>query len=351
MKNSREKICSSGSEYLKIRRYVMNILWKNNNELEPIPSLNELMVKFNVSRPTACKAVRELIREGYLIAKRGHGTFINPAKSVKNSGQFGKRHLPIIGILIGDGLHVHFEIFFSFLMAELLKNLAVLPACVHLLNFGGVTPGAAFSEIVNEKLDGLCWIQPPECFLPTIIKLRDNGLKVVTGATAGDSNAVDVAMDSLQRDMAICRLLHQEGRRNIVYLQQCRESEAQEAELREIFTGNLPDRKIFFFSADDSAFEKLEKLLKSGERIDAIINPFMPYPDLKSLLEKLQIDTMHDCRIVQSSMNLYGEPEPRGIIYDIPFAAFAGAIAERFKAGNSSLECSMIPYDIRKMIT
>lgn len=350
MKNSPEKICSSGSEYLKIRRYVMNILWKNNNELEPIPSLNELMAKFNVSRPTACKAVRELIREGYLIAKRGHGTFINPAKSVKNSGQFGKLNLPIIGIVIGDGLHVHFEIFFSFLMAELLKNLAVLPACVHLLNLGGVTPATACSEIVNEKLDGLCWVQPPECFLPTITKLRNNGLKVVTGATAGDPNAIDVVMDSRQRDMTIGRLLHQEDRRKIVYLQQNRESEDQEAELRKMFTGNLPDRQIFFFSADDSAFEKLENLLRSGERIDAIINPFMPYPELKNLLEKLQIDTMHDCRIVQSSINLYGEPEPHGIIYDIPFAAFAGAIAERFNAENSSLECARIPYHIRKTI-
>lgn len=347
MKNQKIQSCSSVSEYMKIRRYVMDLLWRADSDMVLIPSLNDLMNKFDVSRPTACKAVRELVEEGYLIAKRGHGTFTNPAKSIKHSGQFGKINLPIIGIIIGDGLHVHIEIFYSHLLAELLKSLAGIPAFVHLLNLGGIATESAYSEIINENLDGLCWIQPPKRFQSIIERLKSHGLKIVTGDTCNGQPDVDVAMDSNHNDTVVGQLLQKESRRKIVYLRQV---SARKSELQKILTDNLPDSKVIVIDANSSVFEKLEKLLRNKESIDAIINPFLPYPELKELLTKLHIDMTHDCRIVQSSLNLYGEPEPQGIIYTPPFESFAAEIARRFKTDNQQRECTYVTYDIRKNI-
>ena len=68
------------SEYMRIRRYVMNLILRADGKAAQIPTIQELSEKFGVSRPTVSKAMKELTSEGYIIGKRGIGTFTNPAK-------------------------------------------------------------------------------------------------------------------------------------------------------------------------------------------------------------------------------------------------------------------------------
>lgn len=51
------------------------------NKDEPIPSENELALKFNVSRMTARKSIDMLVNEGYLLRQKGKGTFITGRKN------------------------------------------------------------------------------------------------------------------------------------------------------------------------------------------------------------------------------------------------------------------------------
>ena len=71
--------------YYQIKQTIKNwILNKEFNLGEKIPSENELSEKFNVSRLTVRQAIAQLGQEGFLISKRGEGTFVTNNQSMIN---------------------------------------------------------------------------------------------------------------------------------------------------------------------------------------------------------------------------------------------------------------------------
>jgi len=88
-------------EYMRVRLYLYNLMAKSNgNELQ-IPSENDLCRLFDVSRNTVRGAIQGMVRDKYLIPRRGIGTFMNPERI----GQ-GVRNTPTVGIIIADGRKV-----------------------------------------------------------------------------------------------------------------------------------------------------------------------------------------------------------------------------------------------------
>jgi GntR family transcriptional regulator len=72
--------------YYQIKQTIKN--WIINREYEPgdkIPSENELAQRFGVSRLTVRQAISHLIQEGFLISKRGEGTFVTKDEKLLNS--------------------------------------------------------------------------------------------------------------------------------------------------------------------------------------------------------------------------------------------------------------------------
>lgn len=72
--------------YYQIKQTIKN--WILNKEFNPggkIPSENELAEKFNVSRLTVRQAISQLVQEGFLISKRGEGTFVTNNEHLINS--------------------------------------------------------------------------------------------------------------------------------------------------------------------------------------------------------------------------------------------------------------------------
>ena len=63
--------------YYQIKQSIKNWIVNREFELgEKIPSENELADKFSVSRLTVRQAISQLTQEGFLISKRGEGTFV-----------------------------------------------------------------------------------------------------------------------------------------------------------------------------------------------------------------------------------------------------------------------------------
>ena len=72
--------------YYQIKQTIKN--WILNKEFNPggkIPSENELAEKFNVSRLTVRQAISQLVQEGFLISRRGDGTFVTNNEHLINS--------------------------------------------------------------------------------------------------------------------------------------------------------------------------------------------------------------------------------------------------------------------------
>ena len=65
-------------EYIKVRSYIYNLVFKSDGGNVRIPSENELCELFNVSRVTVRGALKALVDDRILIARRGMGTYVNP---------------------------------------------------------------------------------------------------------------------------------------------------------------------------------------------------------------------------------------------------------------------------------
>jgi DNA-binding LacI/PurR family transcriptional regulator len=64
--------------YYQIKQYLYRLVYANLKKGElKIPSENLIAQQFNVSRITSKRAINDLVEEGFLIRKRGSGTFIN----------------------------------------------------------------------------------------------------------------------------------------------------------------------------------------------------------------------------------------------------------------------------------
>jgi GntR family transcriptional regulator len=74
--------------YYQIKQTIKN--WIINGEFSPgekLPSENELADKFHVSRLTVRQATAQLVQEGFLISRRGEGTFVtNNRNLIKSFG-------------------------------------------------------------------------------------------------------------------------------------------------------------------------------------------------------------------------------------------------------------------------
>jgi GntR family transcriptional regulator len=72
--------------YYQIKQTIKN--WILNKEYGPgdkIPSENELAAQFNVNRLTVRQAISQLIQEGFLVSKRGQGTFVANNENILES--------------------------------------------------------------------------------------------------------------------------------------------------------------------------------------------------------------------------------------------------------------------------
>jgi len=66
--------------YIQVRDILKGLI--NSGKLKPgdqLPSENELSTTFNISRMTVRQASQELMREGFIVIRRGDGTFVNSA--------------------------------------------------------------------------------------------------------------------------------------------------------------------------------------------------------------------------------------------------------------------------------
>jgi len=72
--------------YLQVMQTIKSwIIKKEFTPGEKIPSENELAAKFKMSRMTVHQAIGELVHEGFIISRRGHGTFVTGNDAFINS--------------------------------------------------------------------------------------------------------------------------------------------------------------------------------------------------------------------------------------------------------------------------
>lgn len=96
----RKKQTGGLSEQMKIRYYVMNLIYRSGGQPHRIPSSCELAKKFGVARSTVQLALSTLLEQKFLIGYPGRGTFTNPDQGFILPME---DRTPLIGILEDSG--------------------------------------------------------------------------------------------------------------------------------------------------------------------------------------------------------------------------------------------------------
>ncbi len=335
------------AEYMKIRRYVLNRIHRACGKPIQLPTAQELAKQFGCSRPTVSKAMKTLTDDGYVIGKPGIGSFINPAIEECQKGSL-LEGMPIIGIIFGDGMVVHYELFFGEVLAQILEQVIHRPAVLHIINLTSSSRERIIREILAEDLDGLIW-EGPQLDPGTISELRRHGLPVVTMRSEPLPGCDNVYFDMPALGTEIARKLLARGRRQVVFLADRKPwNTARDTLLKTFAEAGVPLNEKLFLNSCNSRLEKLREILELGVPVDAVINPLFMVEKVVEIFDSLGIDRNEKCTLVNNAIYREKISIPGGLYYEPPFREYAAAAVDRLFTlmNNKDLPPEQIPIPV-----
>lgn len=311
---------NSTSEYKKIRQYVNGLIFKANGQSVQIPTILELSKKFGVCRQTVSKAMKELTTEGYVIGRKGIGSFTNPAKFMEH--QSGDR-LPVIGIFFRDGRHTHYSAYDAHLAAELMKKITLFPAFVQLPVAEGTSPAEIAAELANRNFDGIIWEQPDEKRLEALKLLTaEKTIPVVTTGEVFD-HFPGVSMNLEENGYECARILIAEGRKHPVFMGNYGAWSRHAKGFRRAYeeAGIHLNEKLFLKHQN---LDALRNILELGVPVDAVFNhPNLQRNEIFRMMKEMGIDVENQCRLICNSLAASVNPDFHGYVYQIDFEQIA----------------------------
>ena len=281
------------TERWKIRTYILGLIYRGGGSSVKVPSSAELAARFGVARRTARIALEGLVREGWLIGRRGVGTFTNPARAF---GDDSDSRIPLIGLIYGYGDNFYYDTPAIRMLSEMGLAAAAAGFNVRFLTRMSGNETCLFTEIRDSNLDGLVWASNSYPSIELLEKLRELGIRIVTidRKVPGFSS---ILFDSAAAIRQLAALLAAEKRNHIVRL--CPPNEGHAASTvrdKELMERFLPACRGVIFSQHHYR-ETLAELL-SKETPDTLIIGWSGGSAAVELLRQHNIDPITKCRIV-----------------------------------------------------
>lgn len=294
-------------EFMKIRRYVLNLIATGGDMPQRIPSSRKLGEMFGVTHPTALRAIQALTEDGYLQPLRGGGSITCPANcNLKNTRLFG--------FLEGDGkiaIDIYYTVCLYSIAARELTRRNLTYCCQHLyLN----SPADLESMIQENHLAGLVAlnIRLPE-LKAEVCRMKERGVPVIS--LFGRLPGVSSCGYSYQEYYAMgLNRLFREKRREIVILVSPAFTidEAIRAAVKEqCALHSVPEERVLILKdTPEMLAEQLEEMLQAGRRFDGVIGNHAILPSYEILDQYLDLE--QECRVINSEFTIYDEMKYTG---------------------------------------
>ncbi len=201
--------------YMRIRQYINDLMLRHADSEVRIMSERELCKKFNVTRPTARKALKELIDEGDLYVKSGVGTFINPAKALNSSFVFRKSYR--VMVVFGAGKNVDIDGFNMDILEKICNCLKNKLVRLQVVNLNSHDNNIALEELQMYNPDGIIWIRPSDRAIELISTVRKR-IPVYTLGNVPNGEKCHVTMDYYQGGRLAASWFLKRKRHNVLFV-------------------------------------------------------------------------------------------------------------------------------------
>lgn len=200
-------------ETLKIRHYVVGVMYHAGERSVQIMSSRDLAKYFNMARSTVSIALKELVEQEYLVPVKGKGYFTNPQKIMT---PIPGKMPPLILLIHGDGRNFYYG-------AQEWESISTVGKAVtdagfyfRQLPLSSTGEDELFDEIRGAQADGLIWIDRLRYHEPLLKRLTEYGLPVICDHL-GSTSVNTVVFDTPSACRKIGERLVQERMTNILY--------------------------------------------------------------------------------------------------------------------------------------
>ena len=308
MKKTTEK--NNVSQQMRVRYYVMNLIYRNSGKSVKIPSSRELAARFGIARSTVQLALEKLVQEKYIISKQGVATVTNPVKSLI---YLPDTKVPLIGIKIYEGDAFYYGKGLWGVFSAIANELIERKFYIRLMMDAATTPESIEREINESYLDGLIlyntkleYYQAVSQKFPCIL-IRNGDLPEVPSSIILSKKCAIAQM---------AEILKKENRSRIadVVCQSCQNDEFQVCpSLQKIW----PDLKV-----ETVEFSKLPELLQKNPP-DALIFREQFAEAIQELVDKNGCDTL-----LFSRKKTLRDMNYKGYCFSFPFEKVACTAAD-----------------------
>ncbi len=312
-------------EYQKIRAYLLNLIASSDGAKLQIPPENELCGIFGVTRPTVRNALKGLIEEGYLLARRGVGTFINPDRIDRDV-----LRTPQMGVLYREGGALR-----SNYMADVFRMIEMNGMNYEPLYLPDSEDTQRLVEMVRPSLDAVLWFEPPESRMAHFEALKAAGIPFLLVARDWEPPFDRIETpDGFKAGYFIAEAFHAKGHDNFLYVHNTRTEDGRLSagswlvfackRLSELTGVRHEPKDHFAYLKDFPSFAR--KMLENPARFTAVYAVSKAVPQIVSALEREGLSIPRDVSLLS-----YMEPDPclfGGVKAD--FIDFCGVMREAF---------------------
>lgn len=320
---------SAGNELrntLKLRHYIMNILYRNNRSSVMIPSIRQLAADFKLAKSTVQLMQEQLVGEGYLFSRKGIGTFTNPAAG------FVSPHgspPPLIGIIWGDGRNFFYDHYicrcFGAIASAVTKDGW---NCRHITLTSG-SPASVIEEIRHLRPDALVWGHPAPEYHESIGELARLLPLVAVPWHSGFESLNRVSPDFFSAGFRLGQQLVEENRRTLLTAVSGRRLGGCLGGLRQALTEAGAFETELSDSPDDF-IETLNEHLDGSPPPDIMVINGRHAETVMHILSARNIDPVSQCRVI-ALQHVIGREKFIGLLLAEPFDLLGESVADILK--------------------
>ncbi len=281
------------SARMLIRRYVLDLIYQHPGEATLVPSYNVLKDMLGVAKSTAQAELNALRDEGIIITKVGVGSFTNPACRFSSKQQ----NKYLFSVIRGNGKIIYDSYYSLTLYANVIQELAKMPAAVQDVHLYSSSEDALFEELRGIQSDAIVWLSPPQEYKKIIQRINEvrpvlTVDHLIDGVSGIHPDLIDMGYQ-MGKEM-----LRRELRKPLI-LQGKRYKADEFTGLKKAYSeAGVPLSELTYICHSET--DKIKQYFKSGKRPDSILFAYDYELGILEILKESSIDLENSCRMVSS---------------------------------------------------